>query len=169
MANCYGCKNFGMNSSWCSYYHIGVSSEPMRTYYYNTDEYGNSVDASECPGFISLVDNTDGVSSEGCFLTSACVGHLGKADDCAELTTLRRFRDTYMKGTEEGNALVTEYYAVAPKIVECIDASADKDAIYDDIYGVITDCIGLINGGDNAAAQQRYVNMVNGLKTRFGF
>lgn len=161
MSSCYDCIYFSWSdgSPYCDKYFDYVGEDYAR---------GNN-----CSDFskkqYSSSSSSGSSSSGGCFLTSACVGHLGKADDCTELTTLRRFRDTYMKGTEERNALVTEYYAVAPKIVECIDASADKDAIYDDIYGVITDCIGLINGGDNAAAQQRYVNMVNGLKTRFGF
>ncbi len=169
MASCYDCKHFYSGASKCDYYGLYIGDEPVRTYYYNSDEYGRSTDASECRGFISLVDNSDGGSSDGCFLTSACVEHLGKADDCAELTTLRRFRDTYMKGTAQGNALVAEYYAVAPKIVEQIDASSDKDAIYDSIYGVISDCVKLIDSGDNATAQQRYAAMVNGLKTKFGF
>src|SRR3954469_9734346 len=34
----------------------------------------------------------------GCFLTSAVVHWAGKADDCHELTTLRQFRDGYMRG-----------------------------------------------------------------------
>lgn len=158
MTSCYDCAYFSWyeGSPYCDYY------RKMMTHSY-AKENGCS------QYYNSLGSRSSSSSSDGCFLTSACVGHLGKADDCTELTTLRRFRDTYMKSTEEGSALVAEYYAVAPKIVKCIDASPDKDAIYDGIYGVITDCIGLINGGDNAAAQQRYVKMVNGLKTKFGF
>ena len=94
---------------------------------------------------------------------------MGKADDCAELTTLRNFRDTYMKSTESGRKLVEEYYDVAPKIVKNIDNAADKDSIYDGIYGVIVACIDDIKSGNNVSAERRYCDMVNALKVRFGY
>jgi Ca2+-binding RTX toxin-like protein len=37
-----------------------------------------------------------------CFLTTAVVHWAGKTDDCHELTTLRRFRDGYMRGLGDG-------------------------------------------------------------------
>lgn len=35
-------------------------------------------------------------SSEGCFLTSACTEAHGLPDDCYELTTLRKYRDSIL-------------------------------------------------------------------------
>ena len=92
---------------------------------------------------------------------------MGKPDNCEELTALRRFRDTYMKSTENGRKSVEEYYSIAPKIVAQIDKSADKDSVYNEIYGVIVKCIADIERGNNAFAEQRYCDMVNSLKLRF--
>ena len=51
----------------------------------------------------------------GCFITTVCCEYKGLADDCEELTILRKFRDTYVP-----KQLVKEYYKIAPKIVEII-------------------------------------------------
>lgn len=103
-------------------------------------------------------------SSGGCFLTSACVEYLGKADDCTELTALRNFRDQYMNATQEGKALIKEYYEVAPQIVKYIDSSTQKDDYYKYIYSVICDCLKLLQKGDNEAVLNAYKNMVLYLK-----
>lgn len=108
--------------------------------------------------------------SEGainCFLTSACVSYLGKADDCAELTALRKFRDTYMISTEKGSELVEEYYKIAPKIVEKIDASDKKELYYRYINAVIDKCVILIEQGENELTLNEYKNMVLFLKKDF--
>lgn len=99
-------------------------------------------------------------SSSGCFLTSACVEHKGLADDCEELTKLRAFRDTYLKSTPEGCAIVEEYYKIAPQIVENIDNSAKKDDIYEYIYQEVHKCIACIESGDNDGAVAVYRDMV---------
>ncbi|MDE7107148.1 MAG: zinc ribbon domain-containing protein [Clostridiales bacterium] len=108
--------------------------------------------------------SNSGYKSNFCFLTSAYVEHLGKADDCEELTALRAFRDGYMAKTDEGKALVAEYYEVAPKIVEFIDSSSDKDKYYDYIGTVVNRCITLINDEKNEQAQDEYKAMVLKLK-----
>lgn len=103
-------------------------------------------------------------SSSGCFLTSACVDYLGKADDCEELTALRNFRDTYMKSTEEGKKLVEEYYAVAPKIVESINASDKKDTYYQYINEVINKCLKLLERKEYERTLNEYKFMVQNLR-----
>ena len=86
-------------------------------------EYVKSDEAMNCSRYKQ--------KSSGCFLTTACVEYKGLADDCEELTKLRAFRDNYLKTTEEGKAVVEEYYRIAPQIVEKINASAKKAEIYD--------------------------------------
>lgn len=98
--------------------------------------------------------------SNGCFLTSACVGYLGLPDDCYELTMLRSFRDNVLKKTMDGKTLVEEYYQIAPALVDKIDASVCKDEIYKNIYNQITRCIDAINSGKNDLAIQLYKSMV---------
>ena len=100
----------------------------------------------------------------GCFLTSACVDYLGKADDCEELTLLRSFRDHYMRSTENGNALVDEYYEIAPTLVDKINASTEKDKYYSYIYSVIEKCVDLIKQGKNQETLSEYKKMVLTLK-----
>lgn len=105
--------------------------------------------------------------SSGCFLTSACVEYLGKSDDCEELTVLRSFRDNYLKKTEDGVALIKEYYAVAPAIVEKINLSQDKESYYSYINEIINECVALINEGKNSIALKKYKQMVLYLKKEF--
>ena len=95
-----------------------------------------------------------------CFLTSACVEYLGKPDDCEELTSLRSFRDGYMKSIKGGEELVKEYYEVAPKIVEVIEKSEKKNEYYSYIYTVIEKCVHLIAQGDNEKTLEEYKKMV---------
>lgn len=98
-----------------------------------------------------------------CFLTSACVSHRGLPDDCEELTTLRYFRDSYMKKTPEGSQLVELYYQIAPEIVKKIERSQEKDALYEDIYGKVCTCVQLIHEGKLAETQELYTVMVREL------
>ena len=104
-------------------------------------------------------------SSSSCYLTSACVGYLGKPDDCYELTTLREFRDNYLKKTKEGKVLVKRYYEIAPKIVEKIEASGNRKEYYDYIYGVVKECVTCIENGDREGALTRYRAMTLKLQT----
>ena len=105
-------------------------------------------------------------SSGGCFLTSACVDYMGKADDCEELTILRDFRDDYMKTTERIH-LVEEYYATAPLIVEEINKSPNKEKYYQEIFSTIIKCLSLIRENKNEETLQEYQTMVLKLKNEF--
>lgn len=156
MANCEGCSHYSFFvDPYCDYWSSSSSKTFMR-YWTGKD------DPSDCPGYSGKSG-----SSSGCFLTSACVAHLGKADDCAELTTLRSFRDGYMKNSQEGKALVDEYYRIAPNIVKKIDASANKGCYYCYIYSVVEKCVGLINEGKNQETIDEYKAMVLHLKNQF--
>ncbi len=95
-----------------------------------------------------------------CFLTTACVEHQGKADDCYELTMLRDFRDCHMLATKEGRYLVKLYYDIAPKIVEAIEIDSNKKQIYEQISSVIDQCVSLINKGENQQTMEVYCEMV---------
>lgn len=99
-------------------------------------------------------------SGGGCFLTTACCQYRGLPDDCRELTELRAFRDGWLAETEEGWALTAEYYAVAPGIVERIQASPRREAILERIYTEIGGILVPIRRGDNEAAVEAYRAMV---------
>lgn len=109
---------------------------------------------------------TDGSSGSFCFLTSACVKYYGKADDCEELTKLRNFRDNQLRKSFEGEKLIEEYYKIAPKIVERIEASDKKKEYYEFIYHQIKECLWLIDRGNYVQAVDVYRNMVMKLKEK---
>ena len=111
-------------------------------------------------------DGYEEPSSSSCYLTSACVEYLGKPDDCHELTTLRKFRDNELKKTAEGSALVEQYYEIAPKIVEKIEASGKQKEYYEYIYKVVTECVACIEKGDGDGALARYRDMTLTLKEK---
>jgi hypothetical protein len=68
----------------------------------------------------------------GCFITTAVVKYNKQADDGHVLNTLRMFRDTYM--VDERNKYVTEYYKLAPKIVEVIESLDNAENIFNRFY-----------------------------------
>ena len=144
----------------CKYLNKSDREDAVTYDAYWCTRYGKYVlTTSSCSGW----ESDDG----GCYLTSACVDYLGKADDCEELTSLRKFRDTYMKSTEGGQKLVEEYYAVAPEIVKRINSSNKKDYYYGYINGVIDKCVKLISQNENEKTMQEYVSMVEFLRKEF--
>lgn len=103
-----------------------------------------------------------------CFITTAVCKYFNKPDDCYELTTLRKFRDTWLIGQSDGKELIEEYYAIAPDIVNAIDGSSKKDEIYMHIWSnYIEPCIKLIELGANDTCKKLYIEMVNELKAKF--
>ena len=154
MATCKNCARWDSNDyMYCPYWDDSFTGGILLDWYYGY------ADARECEGFTE--------AGGGCFLTSACVEYMGKADNCAELTTLRNFRDNFMRANKTLSALVDEYYRIAPQIVEKINQSAEKDNHYNYIFGVINRCIALIAQGKNDDAVQEYQTMVLTLKQKF--
>ena len=154
MASCKYCKYIdlsdeqGYHEYWCTHKSCYVSIDyDMTCYGYTGPGAGGKND---------------------CFLTSACVNYLGKSDDCKELTALRRFRDTYMKNTEEGRKLVEEYYEIAPKIVEKIDSSDKRELYYRYISLVIDKCVCLLARNELEKTLNEYKSMVLFLKKETG-
>ena len=100
-------------------------------------------------------DRSEKEESSGiCYLTTACMKYLKNDfdDNCYELTTLRKFRDKYVSQED-----VEHYYEIAPKIVDTIDNSKNKDKIYNDIYKyVIMPCIHFIENQEYKEAYDRY-------------
>jgi hypothetical protein len=136
-----------------------------RTGAYREDRNGNRTYHREDK--TGKYDETSGSSSGGCFLTTACVEHVGLADDCHELEALRNFRDTYVKHLPNGNALLVEYYSRAPKIVDSILASPDKDELLSYIYTVIQTAVCHISEASPEDALKCYSDMYGNLNHKF--
>ncbi len=116
----------------------------------------------ECPRFKSQQ------SSDGCFLTTACVEAKGLADDCRELTVLRNFRDTYLKHSVNGPADICEYYHTAPKIVEEIKQLPNAMEIFVNIYNeLVVPCVTLIENNCNNEAYNKYKDYVKKLQLEY--
>lgn len=73
-------------------------------------------------------------SDDNCFITTSCTKYYGLSDDCYELQTLRKFRDTYLMRTAKSRNLVTQYYIIAPTLVSLLESSESKKKLYRKIF-----------------------------------
>ena len=106
--------------------------------------------------------------AEGCFITTAVCKTRNLPDDCHELTSLRKFRDNFMKKDPEINREVIEYYEIAPVICKNIDALPNSSDIYDSIWKeYLLDAVNAADAGDNQKAHSLYKAMVIKLKEQF--
>ncbi|MEP7375890.1 MAG: CFI-box-CTERM domain-containing protein [Chitinophagaceae bacterium] len=107
-------------------------------------------------------------SGDGCYITTATCLTMGKPDNCLELETIRRFRDTWLSKQRNGNKLISEYYLVAPSIVEAIDKREFRKEIYKNIWQrYLYHFFGLILAKKNQEARTIYLRMVNELTVEF--
>lgn len=122
--------------------------------YVNSDvyyRYCRNYDYDDCPIY------KGDTSSGGCYLTSACVEAKGLPDDCMELTTLREFRDNWLKKQPGGLAEVAEYYATAPKIVEKINGLPNAKIIWTEVYkNLVLPCVDMIHKGEMEETHKIY-------------
>jgi hypothetical protein len=106
--------------------------------------------------------------SGGCLITTACTQAKRLPDDCLELRTLRRFRDSYVRNLPNGESVIREYYDVASKIVAAINAQDNAEEVYRDLYErLVLKSIALIRSGRNNEALENYVGVVAELKRRY--
>lgn len=93
-------------------------------------------------------DDDDSSSDDsGCFLTTACVEHAQLGDDCAELRSMRQFRDDFVRRLPEGATILADYYASAPRIVASIRARPDASLILDGMLAEVRVATRMIEEG----------------------
>ena len=103
-----------------------------------------------------------------CFITTATCLHEGKPDDCAELTAFRAFRDGWLRAQPQGEALIGEYYDIAPAIVACVEYCDDSAACYDEIRRRwLAPCYRAIQENRPEDCCAAYMDMVSTLKERY--
>lgn len=103
-----------------------------------------------------------------CFITTAAVTHMGLKDDCEELTILRKYRDKLVKEDPEFKKIVLEYYRVAPKIVEKINESEEKEEILDNIYKeLVVPVTYYLKNGQINEAKDHYIKIYDELKEKY--
>ncbi|SDU32268.1 CFI-box-CTERM domain-containing protein [Stappia sp. ES.058] len=96
-----------------------------------------------------------------CFLTTACCVHMGRADDCFELRSLRAFRDGWLSARPGGLAAIAEYYRIAPGIARAIQN--DRATLARVYWGTILPCVAATRLGAHGLAFRLYCRMVRRL------
>ncbi len=104
----------------------------------------------------------------GCFITTACVEYKGLADDCAELQTLRKYRDVLVQEDEDFRGKVLEYYRKAPLIIQEIEKSSEREMVYDSLYtNMVQPCVSLLEEGKIDEAKLLYLNYYGRLAEKY--
>lgn len=107
-----------------------------------------------------------GSTGSYCFITTAVCEKLGKPDDCFELTTLRKYRDTWLINSDGGEELIKEYYRIAPLIVSKIKISDKYEELCQHLLETyINPCLDLIANSKNEECRDKYIEMVNYAKS----
>lgn len=149
---CGACSYFeyeGDNSKgYCNYY---------RAYYWPDDNCKHYDEKS------SFSSGSSGI----CFLTTACCEYMGLPDDCRELQTMRRFRDSYLRNIPNGPEMIALYYEDAPAIVAAIQSHPQKQEILDGMYKQICEIVSMVEKGENDKAVISYLYMTYRLTRRF--
>ncbi|MBR1730265.1 MAG: hypothetical protein IJ728_12175 [Selenomonadaceae bacterium] len=110
--------------------------------------------------------NADNGIKDGCFITTAICEYFGKSDDCRELTTLRNYRDKWLKNQPYGQKLIDEYYKIAPSIVYEMKNSDNYNEICEELLTkYVNPCIELINKKKFDECKNLYIEMVNYAKS----
>ncbi len=72
---------------------------------------------------------------KGCFISTTICTHLGKGEQCDELVFLRKFRDEHLLRTNQGVAMVAEYYSISPPLLEKLEKIyLQNSTIYQFLY-----------------------------------
>lgn len=109
-----------------------------------------------------------GFKQKLCFVTTAVCQGLHKPQDCREVTVMKRYRDEYLLGCKDGEALVREYYDIAPTIVKRIAKDASSEAKYRYLWDrYISRCVELLDHGRNEACRETYEAMMMELKEEY--
>lgn len=102
-------------------------------------------------------------------MTSAAVAHMGQKDNGEVLSTLRTFRDGYMRKNKEKSKDVAWYYGNAPAIVKALDESPDASKLYKKMYREhIYPAYKAIKGGDLDYAYELYKDGIDFAKKASG-
>ena len=118
----------------------------------------------ELDNFLDRIIN----SKSFCFITTATCQSRHLPDNCHELETLRKFRDTFMKKNQEMKAEVEEYYQIAPVICENISRQKNSKEIYDSIWrDYLKSAVSAVDNGENQKAHDIYKKMVLDLKEKW--
>jgi len=104
---------------------------------------------------------------DDCFITTACTQYYNLPDDCYQLYTLRRFRDSYLLGSNKYESLVRQYYKFAPLIVLKLNKEDNKENLFSEIFNNINKACLLIENEQFEEAKELYSDIVKKLMLKF--
>lgn len=108
-------------------------------------------------------------SSGACVVTTACMTALGKPDDGHELIAFRRMRDTYVRQTPGGMAVIEDYYRTAPHVVARAQAAPDVEGEWRRIYAeLVLPVVERMDADDVSGAVALAMARYDGIKARYG-
>ncbi len=103
-----------------------------------------------------------------CYVTTAVCRNLNKGEDCEELRLIKGFRDGYLSSTEEGEALIEEYYDIAPTLVKRIEKDAEAQAKYLWLWNTyLAPCVAYIKSGQDENCKVTYCSMMEELRAEY--
>lgn len=109
-----------------------------------------------------------GFKQKLCFVTTAVCRGLHKPQDCRELTLMKRYRDEYLMNQEDGDAVIHEYYDIAPTIVKRIAKEASPEEKYLYLWNhYIKKCVELVEQSRNEQCREVYERMMTELREEY--
>lgn len=103
-----------------------------------------------------------------CYVTTAVCLNLNKGEDCEELRLIKEFRDGYLSSTKEGQALIEEYYDIAPTLVKRIEKDAEAHEKYMWLWNTyLAPCVAYIKSGQPESCKETYCNMMEELREEY--
>lgn len=170
-------KTFSITQGEESFYRSKGLDLPKRCEYCREHRFDSSAN-NQCSSNSPRTQGAFGVGSQKgsakpekrslCFITTAVCQYQCKPDNCFELETLRDFRDSWLFNQIDGKQLISEYYEIAPEIVNLINDSQFSSFYYDAIWEYyIVPCIEMIIRSEFTACKGKYVEMINWLKKEF--
>lgn len=161
VSHCYDCSaldnsdvnRYDSNERWCSEYrkYVNPNDSACSTRFRNDE-----------------AKNPSSNYSSGCYLTTITCEILGMEDDSEILTTLRMFREEYLKKNEKYHDLLCEYDIIGPVIAESIRKCTKPDVVAKYLLETfIQPTVTCIQEERVDLAIAIYSNMVNDLKNFF--
>lgn len=103
-----------------------------------------------------------------CYVTTAVCLNLNKGENCEELRLIKEFRDGYLSSTKEGQALIEEYYDIAPTLVKRIAKDIEAQEKYVWLWNTyLAPCVAYIKSGQPESCKETYCNMMEELREEY--
>ncbi|WWR14671.1 CFI-box-CTERM domain-containing protein [Lachnospiraceae bacterium JLR.KK008] len=103
-----------------------------------------------------------------CYITTAVCEGLNKPSDCYELNLLKAYRDNYLTALPGGEAMIAQYYDMAPTIIKRVNKRKDHEDVYRYLYETyIKPCVQLIEQQRNEECREKYEEMVEMLRAEY--